>query len=217
MQGTQQTANGGGASLNNPFHVRPAVRADVPTIAELLLEGFGHEYGGMLRQRAGRRFIERIHTLPGRLTGIVVAVDERDMPVGVAGLRTREMRPRQDGAEEQAMFEELGVGSSILLDLRAALTEPPPYQPRSNEAYIYSVSVTRAWRGKGVADALLDHLHARARELGKTAVLLEVVETNTAARRLYARNGYILLRRRRGILAWLPFGASALLLLCKQL
>jgi GNAT superfamily N-acetyltransferase len=193
------------------------VRSDVPAIADLLLEGFGHEYGGMLRQGAGRRFIERIHSLPGRLHGVAVAADASDTPIGVAGLRTREMRPRMDGGDEQAMFEELGIGASILLDLRSALTEPAAYQPRSTEAYIYSVAVTRAWRGRGVADALLEYLHDRARTLGKQAALLEVVETNVPAQRLYARHGYTLVRRRRGLLAWLPFGASPLLLMIKHL
>jgi ribosomal protein S18 acetylase RimI-like enzyme len=203
--------------LTNAFAVRPATRTDVSAIADLLLEGFGHEYGGMLRQRSGRRFIERIHALPGRLNGIVVAVDGVNTPIGVAGLRTWEMNPRFDHAEEQAMFEELGVGSSILLDLRAAFTEPPPYRPQITEAYIYSVAVTRPWRGRGVADSLLEYLHCRAQEMGKLTALLEVVETNRPARRLYERHGYTLVRRRRGLLAWLPFGAPSLLLLRKQL
>jgi ribosomal protein S18 acetylase RimI-like enzyme len=203
--------------LTNAFAVRPATRADVPAIADLLLEGFGHEYGGMLRQRAGRRFLERIHALPGRLNGIVVAVDGENLPIGVAGLRTWELRPHVDRAEEQAMFEELGVGSSIMLDLRAALKEPPPYRPQVGEAYIYSVAVTKAWRGRGIADGILDYLHCRAKELGKFTALLEVIETNLPARRLYERHGYTLVRRRRGLLAWLPFGVPPLLLLSKQL
>jgi ribosomal protein S18 acetylase RimI-like enzyme len=203
--------------LSNAFAVRPATRADVPAIADLLLEGFGHEYGGMLRQRAGRRFLERIHALPGRLNGIVVAVDSENVPIGVAGLRTWELHPHFDRAEEQAMFEELGVGSSIVLDLRAALKEPPPYRPQIGEAYIYSVAVTQAWRGRGVADSILEYLHCRAKELGKLTALLEVIETNLPARRLYERHGYTLVRRRRGLLAWLPFGVPPLLLLAKQL
>ncbi|HEY0734598.1 MAG TPA: GNAT family N-acetyltransferase, partial [Herpetosiphonaceae bacterium] len=207
----------GGVRLTTGFAVRPATRADVPAIADLLLEGFGHEDGGMLRQRAGRRFLERIHALPGRLNGIVVAVDGENVPIGVAGLRTWELTPRFDRAEEQAMFEELGVGSSIVLDLRAAVSEPPPYRPQLTEAYIYSVAVTKAWRGRGVADSILEYLHCRAKDLGKTIALLEVIETNLPARRLYERHGYALVRKRRGLLAWLPFGAPALLLLSKEL
>jgi len=193
------------------------MRTDIGAIAELLLEGFGRDSGGLIRPQVGRRLFERIHALPGRLSGMMVAVDASGTTIGVAGLRTREIYPRFDGAEERVLFEELGIASSILLDLRSTVREPPPYRPHSTEAMIYSLTVTKTWRGRGVGDALLHALHRRAQELGKTAVLLEVVETNMPARRLYARHGYELVRRRRGLLAWLPFGAPALLLMCKHL
>lgn len=207
----------GEAGVVRRFDIRPAVRGDAPAIASLLLEGFGHEYGGLLRQRGGRRFIERIHGLPGRLQGLLVAVDETNTPIGVAGMRTRELQPRSDGAEERAMFEELGIGMALWLDLRAALTEPPAYRPRSDEAYIYSVSVTAAWRGQGVATALLEALHDRARSRGKRFTLLEVAANNRGALKLYERLGYTIIKRRHGLLAWLPLGAPPLLLMRKQL
>lgn len=193
------------------FSVRPATRADVQGIAALLLEGFGHEYRGRLRLRAAR-WIERVHALPGRLTGMAVAVDQQDTPIGVAGLRTREIYPRLDGLEERALFEELGVGASLLLDVRVSLAEPTIYHPRANEAFIYSVAVTAPWRGHGVGDALLGWLHGRAGSLGKTLAVLEVSETNQPARRLYQRHGYSIRRRRRSVLAWLRLGAPVLLL-----
>lgn len=199
------------------FTVRAAVRKDIAAIADLLLEGFGHEYGGVLRKGTGRRFIERVHALPGRLNGMIVAVDPRDRPIGVAGLRTRELRLRLDGGEQQVMFEELGVGRSIMLDLRESLMAPPPYQPTGSEAYIYSVSVTQPWRGRGVGDGLLEVLHTQARTMAKTKVLLEVVSTNQPALRLYDRHGYTVLRRRRGPLGWIPLLTPPLLLLQKQL
>lgn len=201
----------------DPFTVRAAQRKDIVMIAELLFEGFGHEYGGILRHRPGRRFIERVHALPGRINGMAVAVDRSDTPIGVAGLRTRELRLRMDGGEQQIMFEELGVGWSILLDIRESLMSPPPYQPLGTEAYLYSVSVTQRWRGHGVGDALLEFLHDQARALSKTTTLLEVAESNTPAVRLYTRHGYTLLRRRRGLLGWVPRLSPALLLLHKSL
>ncbi|WP_026369753.1 GNAT family N-acetyltransferase [Kallotenue papyrolyticum] len=210
-----QTPNPGADASG--FALRPATRSDAGAIADLLLEGFGHEYGGWLHRRAGRRFIERIHTLPGRLYGLLVAVDSANRPIGVAGLRTREVHPRSDGLEERMLFEELGVGRALLLDLRAALTEPPMYQPRSHEAYIYSVAVTAAWRRRGVASALLTALHDRARSYGKTSVLLEVAANNQAACRLYLHHGYVVVGRRRGLLGWLPLGAPTHLLMHKEL
>lgn len=214
---TQLSASLVEAPPPQPITVRPAQRNDIPVIADLLLEGFGHEYGGVLLHRSGRRFIERVHALPGRLNGMAVAVDTSDRPVGVAGLRTRELRLRMDSGEQQIMFEELGVWSSILLDLRESLMAPPPYQPTGSEGYLYSVSVTQPWRGQGVGDALLDFLHEQGRTLGKKTVLLEVSEANRPARRLYERHGYTLLRRRRGPLAWIPLLSPPLLLLHKQL
>lgn len=205
------------AALPQSFSVRPALRKDIAAIADLLLEGFGHEYGGVLLHRTGRRFMERVHSLPGRLNGMAVAVDLNDQPVGVAGLRTRELRLRLDGGEQQIMFEELGVGPSIWLDLRESLMAPAPYQPGNSEAYLYSISVTLRWRGRGVGDALLEFLHGQARDLAKTVALLEVVETNLPARRLYARHGYSLRRRRRGPLGWIPRLTPPLLLLHKSL
>jgi len=198
-------------TITPPVSVRPATRADVPGIAALLLEGFGHEYRGRLRLRAAR-WIERVHALPGRLSGMAVAVDAQDTPLGVAGLRTRELYPRLDGLEERALFEELGIGASLLLDLRVSLAEPSIYHPRSNEAFIYSVAVTAPWRGRGVGDALLDWLHVRGISLGKAVVVLEVSENNKPARRLYERHGYTLRYRRRSVLAWLRLGRPVLLM-----
>ncbi len=213
----RSTARDGAAEAARRFNIRPAVRSDAPAIASLLLEGFGHEYGGLLRRRGGRRFIERIHALPGRLQGLLVAVDETNTPIGVAGMRTREFQPRSDGAEERAMFEELGVGTALWLDLRAALTEPPAYRPRGDEAYIYSVSVTATWRGQGVATTLLEALHDRARSYNKRFALLEVAANNHGALKLYERLGYTTIKRRHGLLAWLPLGAPPLLLMRKHL
>jgi ribosomal protein S18 acetylase RimI-like enzyme len=204
-------------AVTEQVHVRAARPTDAPAIAALLVEGFGHEYGGVLRRPSGLRAVEHTYLLPGRLHGVVVAVDEHDQPIGVAGLRTRDVLPNLDQREQMVMMQELGIGRVLQLDLFASLSDPPPYQIKRHEAFVYSVTVTQRWRGRGVADALMERLHTMARELGKTTVVLEVVESNAPARRLYARHGYVLRQRRRGLLAWLPFGVSPRLLLAKEL
>ena len=115
------------------------------------------------------------------------------------------------------MFEELGIGTTIWLELRTSLSEPGSYQPTGDEAYIYNVVVTAAWRGKGLGDRLLDYLHAEASRRGKRRVLLDVVATNMYARRLYERHGYRVLRRRFGLLSLLRLGVPPRLLMCKPL
>jgi ribosomal protein S18 acetylase RimI-like enzyme len=206
-----------GTALTQEIQVRPARQGDVPNIAALLVEGFGHEYGGVLSRPAGQRAIERAYQLPGRLHGVIVVVDALDRPIGVAGLRTRDLQPNLDQREQMVMMQELGIGRLLQLDLLGVLIDPPPYQVKRHEAFVYSVTVTQRWRGRGVADALMERLHAMAHGLGKTTVVLEVVENNVPARRLYARHGYVVRQRRRGLLAWLPFGVSPRLLLAKQL
>ncbi len=197
--------------------IRPARTVDAPTIAALLLEGFGGEYGGKLRTPAGRRLMERIHALPGRLTGVVVAAPEGGAPVGMAGLRTRESGAQTGWAEEQITMEELGLGPALWLELRATLSEPPNYQVRGDEAFLYNVVVTAAWRGMGVGDRLLAHLHAEAERRGKRRILLEVAATNKHALGLYQRHGYTIARKRRGLLSWLGFGVPPRLLMSKSL
>ena len=55
---------------------------------------------------------------------------------------------------------------------------------------IENVVVARAQRQLGVGTNLIQHLLSRAREEGATSVLLEVRESNLAARRLYGNVGF---------------------------
>jgi ribosomal protein S18 acetylase RimI-like enzyme len=203
--------------LTDEVEVRPARIADAAVVAALLIEGFGHDYGGKLLTPAGRRMMERIHALPGRLSGVFVLSPVGGSPIAMAGLRTRESSMPIGFAEEQITIEEFGVLPALALELRASLTEPPTYLLRGDEAFIYNVVVTVAWRGKGVGDRLLDYLHLEAERRGKRRVLLEVAENNTHALRLYERQGYKVVRKRRGLLALLRLGVPPRLLMAKTL
>lgn len=55
---------------------------------------------------------------------------------------------------------------------------------------IWGVYVTPAWRGMGIAEALLEACIDWARQRGVTVAKLGVVTTNTPAIRLYARCGF---------------------------
>lgn len=193
--------------------VRPARATDALAVAALLVEGFGHEYSGAMARPGGRRMLERIHALPGRMRGIWVAVNDEDAPVGMAGLQTGELRAVATWGDEHIMIEELGIWRATWFEFVADLVEPFPYQPRADEALVYSVVVTADWRGQGVGAALLAALHTEALRLHKRRVVLQVIATNTPAVRLYERLGYVVSKRRRGVLAWLPFGVPSRLLM----
>lgn len=68
----------------------------------------------------------------------------------------------------------------------------------ADEAEVLTLAVRPALRGCGVGAALLAAASFRAAELGATTLFLEVSETNSSARLLYARAGFtqVGLRRR---------------------
>lgn len=200
-----------------PVQVRPAQPQDVPPIAALLVEGFGQHYGGVLDGPAGQHLYTHIYQLrPERLHSLIVAIDNHAVPVGLVGLRTRDMPLNFDHSTLQVMRQELGIARVILYHLWVRLTIPPPYPLQQDEAYVHSLTITARWRGQGVATVLLDHLHATAYERGKTTVVVQVAEGNTAARRLYERHGYTLRQRRPGPLAKLAVRRASHLLLEKH-
>ncbi len=57
---------------------------------------------------------------------------------------------------------------------------------------LISMYVSRAARGLGVGDALIETVEQWARAAGATSLCLGVVATNDAARRLYERHGLVL-------------------------
>eukprot|EP01037_Dinobryon_pediforme_P006708 gene6708-6779_t len=68
----------------------------------------------------------------------------------------------------------------------------------ADEAEILTLAVVPASRRAGLATVLLQAANARARKDGATAMLLEVSESNEAARALYTRLGFTQVGRRRG-------------------
>jgi ribosomal-protein-alanine N-acetyltransferase len=66
-----------------------------------------------------------------------------------------------------------------------------------DEGEVANIAVSAAARGQGVGARLLDAALAEARRRGVLQVFLEVRESNTVARRLYASRGFFELGRRR--------------------
>lgn len=64
------------------------------------------------------------------------------------------------------------------------------YRHNSRTARLYSIILGPAYRGQGLADALLEALEAAASQRGCQNLRLEVQTGNTAAIRFYRRHGY---------------------------
>ena len=67
-----------------------------------------------------------------------------------------------------------------------------------DEGYIGNVAVRPAFRRRGLADALLQALHALGREKELAFLTLEVRAGNAPAIALYEKNGYVRVGRRPG-------------------
>jgi len=67
-----------------------------------------------------------------------------------------------------------------------------------DEAHVLNLCVDPPRQQRGHAQQLLDHLVEVARGRGASRVFLEVRPSNLAARRLYARNGFVQIAVRRG-------------------
>ena len=67
-----------------------------------------------------------------------------------------------------------------------------PFSARSAYRHVadLSVYVDRAWRGKGVGDAVLDRLQALARDCGYHKLVLSAFPSNTGGMALYAKHGF---------------------------
>jgi [ribosomal protein S18]-alanine N-acetyltransferase len=66
-----------------------------------------------------------------------------------------------------------------------------------DQSELGNVAVTRAWRGRGIGQQLVDDVLRRADQRGVREIFLEVRPSNTSARRLYERLGFTQVGRRR--------------------
>jgi ribosomal-protein-alanine N-acetyltransferase len=71
-------------------------------------------------------------------------------------------------------------------------------QPGFEETHLLNLTVAPAWQRQGHGRALLDRLAAWAHARGDLALLLEVRQSNTGARQLYERHGFVQVGTRRG-------------------
>ena len=70
-----------------------------------------------------------------------------------------------------------------------AIVELNP-EPGSGVAYIQTIEVAAAFRRRGIASALLDHVEQSAQEAGVITIWLHVDSANTAAISLYLAHGF---------------------------
>jgi [ribosomal protein S18]-alanine N-acetyltransferase len=101
-----------------------------------------------------------------------------------------------------------GSTKCLVLVIESSPTTPPSDAPPSILGFLVAQHIAPEWelenivvaasaRRKGLGKCLLQHLITAAREINSTAVLLEVRESNTAARALYEKAGFVQTGRRK--------------------
>ncbi len=95
--------------------------------------------------------------------------------------------------DARAMRRHLGLlrGSLLYLAMSRSFHKKLKYPPTT--AYIEAVATAAEARGQGVATTIFEHLHA----LPYQELILDVVDTNTGAKRLYERLGYVEFERHK--------------------
>jgi ribosomal protein S18 acetylase RimI-like enzyme len=109
--------------------------------------------------------------------------------VGLAGLHyDREYFTR---TQRSIFTEELGWLRGLPGYLLFHAFEPTPPE---DQLRIECLAVSPKDRGKGIGSKLLQAVYSLAKKAGKSAVSLEVVDTNPNAQRLYERQGFKAIR-----------------------
>jgi ribosomal protein S18 acetylase RimI-like enzyme len=172
-------------------------------IAALYFDIFSRKLGLVLGRRQAVAMIAD-HISADR---VIVARDD-ELVVGIAGLK-------YDGIgffapDRRGFLKRYGP---LIGRVRAGLWASVQSNPRPHQLLLDGLGVQTDLRSRGIGTALLEAVDRRARELDKTEVILEVVDTNPRAKALYERFGYrIVLTTHRWMFRFAGFSAAHLML-----
>lgn len=189
-----------GKSVNISVGLPPESSAKV---AELYFDIFSRKLSSVLGRRAALNMIAD-HIASNR---IIVARDDKQI-VGIAGLK-------HDGTGFFApnRHDFLTQYGAIVGRVRFALWTAVQTNPRPHQLLLDGLGVQADLRSRGIGAALLKAVDQRAKELDKTEVILEVIDTNRRAKILYERFGYqTVLTTRRWMFRLAGFSSADLML-----
>lgn len=152
--------------------------------AALYWQAFGGKLGRVLGpEPMALRFLQRVMRADHCLT----AMDDAGRLLGLAGFKTPAASFAGGSlADLRAVYGRFGgFWRGIVLQLLGRDTD-------SQRFLLDGLCVSDQARGQGVGTALLEAVVAEARQRGYRSVRLDVVDTNTRARALYERRGFVL-------------------------
>jgi acetyltransferase len=90
-----------------------------------------------------------------------------------------------DGERQGTLIAETKIGGA-----RIMIGEARYAAPSDDGTCEIALSVADAWRGRGLGTLLMDHLECRARSLGVTTLVGDVLRSNSAMRTLARKTGF---------------------------
>jgi ribosomal protein S18 acetylase RimI-like enzyme len=184
-------------SMTSLISLRAATPADCSAVADLLVQLYAAELPGALSgpqatQRSLLKYTLEAEQYRG-LHGRYLALDSDGTIIGTAATRLPGAPPvnRAPAGTLRLAFALLGFRHALhlvgTLARTMVLTSPPL---PTHHAYVHGVVVAEGQRGQGWGEQIMLALEASLRDQGVRGIQLQVVLSNTGARRLYQRLGY---------------------------
>jgi ribosomal protein S18 acetylase RimI-like enzyme len=159
--------------------IRTGTDADASVVAGLYLASFGRELTAVFGRSAEEMVRRAVH--PD--TALIACIGNH--VVGFAALADRERRFVQPQPSD---FHD--VYGPLMRRVRVWMWSRATTTPRSQQLLLEGLAIEPTARGMGVGTRLLEAVDERARDLGRTEIILEVIDANPRAKALYERHGY---------------------------
>lgn len=168
---------------NHNIHVRMGFPEDYRSKAAIIVdEAFGPKLSVAVRSKE-----ERVSLLTKAFVPqFAIAAFSNNELAGIAGLHTRD-GSILEGMTYKALVSQLGIlkgnRAAFILSLYDKI-------PAKEDLYLDNIAVNCQFRSQGIGSLLLDNVFAYAKEHHYKRILLDVVDTNPRAKKLYEQKGF---------------------------
>jgi len=150
-------------------------------------------------------FIEDMKFLPDKTSPNIYIAEIDGLPAGVLSIKTYEEEIDRKKEIKKA-FKKYGIIKCLKSMIAFSMFDTTGSDDGS--CYIDFIAVNSRFRGKGVGTALLNKAKTHACENGFKILSLDVVESNPKAEKLYKREGFKFIKKKRSLMTKLVFGES---------
>ena len=173
--------------------------------AELYEIAFGEKFSMAIPNHGDRIKLIR----DSLMKDYAITAFDKDRLIGIAGYHTPS-GSLTGGMTASRIFKLLGIVNGIRACLIMSFYDR---KPSTGELIMDGIAVHPDYRGRGIGTELLNRIVSYASENGYMSVRLDVIDTNSEARKLYERFGFRVVKKENYSLLKpvLGFGGSAIM------